>query len=287
MKAAVAVENDHQSHIFSSPLGSFNKLIAFLSLVLLVISISSCARRATVVRVPTPPKQKYILLHVREISRLGKPLWINGKKYYPLSKLPGFVKYGMASWYGPKFHGKMTSSGEVYNMHGLTAAHKTLPLGTYVKVVNLKNGKSTVVKINDRGPFVKGRMIDLSYGAARRIDLVGAGVARVKMIVLGLEVGMWRSPAGPSPILQVPNLRQGAFTVQIGAFNDKRNALSIADRLKPLFKYVEVVPVKTSSGKGRTIFRVRVSRSKTLDEANIVRERLKRIGFEEAFVVSL
>ncbi len=266
---------------------ALSRVVGIVSLALVVMNISNCARRAPVVEIPPPPAEKFILIHVTEISRLGKPLWINGKKYYPLANMAGFVQYGRASWYGPRFHGKKTSSGEVYNMHAMTAAHRTLPLGTFVKVVNLKNHKSTVVRINDRGPFVKGRIIDLSYGAAKRIGLLGPGVGSVKLIILGMQVGVWNSPVGRSPILRVPNIRQGAFTVQIGAFTNRQNALSIADRLKTLFRYVEVVPVKKATEKGETIFRVRVSRSKTLGQANLVRDKLKRFGFEEAFVVSL
>ena len=252
-----------------------------------LLLVTGCARKVSVVPVVVQPKQKFLLLHLADLSRVGAPVWIKGRKYYPLSNVPGFVQFGRASWYGPKFHGKKTSSGEVYNMHSMTAAHKTLPLGTYVQVINLANGKKTVVRINDRGPFVKGRIIDLSYGAARQVGLIGPGVAKVKLVVLGMEVGTWNSPTGPSPIVRVPDIRQGAFTVQIGAFSQRKNALSIADRLKTLFKYVEVIEVKGRAGQSKTLFRVRVSRAKTLKEANMIKDKLKRIGFEEAFVVSL
>jgi len=249
--------------------------------------ISGCTRKVSVVPVSVKPKKKFILLHLSDLSKVGAPVWVKGRKYYPLTHIPGFVQFGRASWYGPGFHGKKTSGGELYNMHDMTAAHKTLALGTYVQVINLANGKKAVVRINDRGPFVKGRIIDLSYGAAAKVGLLGPGVARVKLVVLGVEVGTWDSPTGPSPIVQVPNIHQGAFTVQIGAFSKRENALHIADRLKPLFHYVEVIEVKGGAGQGETLFRVRVSRAKTLKAANMIKDRLKRIGFEEAFVVSL
>lgn len=254
------------------------------ALFLLVIA-SSCAKKAQLVTLQ--PREKLLLLHVQDRSRLGPPLWIHGHKYYPLSGIEGFVQYGKASWYGPKFHGRKTSSGEIYDMHGNTAAHRTLPLGTYVQVTNLNNGRQVVVRINDRGPFVKNRIIDLSYGAARQIGLVGPGVAKVKLVILGKEVGSWDSPTGPSPIVRVPNIRHGAFAVQVGAFTKKESAFSIADRLKVLFQYVEVVPIEAQGETDEPIYRVRVSNVKTLGEANKIKEKLKRIGFDEAFVVSL
>ncbi len=97
------------------------------------------------------------------------------------------IQVGYASWYGPKFHGRKTASGEIYDMHALTAAHKSLPFGTLVRVVNLENGKSVVVRINDRGPYVKGRIIDLSYAAAKRIGLDKTGVAKVRLEIIGYE----------------------------------------------------------------------------------------------------
>jgi rare lipoprotein A len=95
-----------------------------------------------------------------------------------------WVEVGYAAWYGPGFHGKRTASGEIYNMYDLTAAHKTLPFGTIVKVYNLENGRSVVVRINDRGPFVKGRIIDLSYGAAKKLGMIEKGVVRVRIEVI-------------------------------------------------------------------------------------------------------
>lgn len=114
-----------------------------------------------------------------------KPYTVFGVKYYPEIAKIGDRIDGIASWYGPDFHTKKTSNGETYNMYDMTAAHKTLPMNTVVKVDNLDNGKSTIVRINDRGPFVSGRIIDLSNKAAYAIDMVGRGTARVKVTVLG------------------------------------------------------------------------------------------------------
>lgn len=114
-----------------------------------------------------------------------RPYTINGKTYYPTTVSVGDTASGIASWYGPDFHGKKTSNGETYNMNAMTAAHKTLPMNTMVRVTNLGNGAQTTVRINDRGPFVAGRIIDLSKAAATSIGMIGAGTARVKLEVVG------------------------------------------------------------------------------------------------------
>lgn len=114
-----------------------------------------------------------------------RPYTINGKTYYPTTVSVGDTALGIASWYGPNFHGKKTSNGETYNMNAMTAAHKTLPMNTMVRVTNLSNGAQTTVRINDRGPFVAGRIIDLSKAAATSIGMIGAGTARVKLEVVG------------------------------------------------------------------------------------------------------
>ena len=132
---------------------------------------------------------------------------IDGKKYYPLDKAHGFIEEGVASWYGADFHGKKTANSEIYNMHAMTAAHKTLPLGTVVEVNNLENGKNAVVRINDRGPYVGTRIIDLSYEAATQIGMVRNGTAKVKITALGtIGTRAPRSlpPDSTSPALQRP-----------------------------------------------------------------------------------
>ena len=116
-----------------------------------------------------------------------KPYTVRGQVYYPIPAIEGEIFIGKASWYGPNFHGHKTSNGEIYNMHKRTAAHKTLPINTYVKVTNLKNGKVTVVRINDRGPFVSGRIIDLSYQAAKEIGLIKYGVVPVRLEVVSAD----------------------------------------------------------------------------------------------------
>ncbi len=212
---------------------------------------------------------------------------VNGIRYYPLPDAHGFVQTGKASWYGGKFHGRKTSSGETYDMHGMTAAHKTLPLGTVVRVENLSNGKSTVVRINDRGPFVRGRIIDLSYTAAKEIDLVKPGVADVRITALGRQVAASKSGGNTVPLVEVEagDLSAGVFAVQVGAFLDEGNAEELARRLGVLFEHVTVTEYVDEES--RTLHRVRVSRSKTLEEARRLEKELREMGFEGAFIVRI
>lgn len=214
-----------------------------------------------------------------------RPYVINGERYYPLPDSEGFVQFGKASWYGRKFHGRPTASGEVFDMNKKSAAHKTLPMGTYVKVVNLFNEKELIVRINDRGPFVKGRIIDLSRAAAKEIGLIGPGVARVKIVALGREVDRLTSPLGTKPVVEIEDVNRGEFTLQVGAFRDKNNALRLVDRLRVIFDHVEISVYDDHSE--RKIYRVRVSRSKTLTKAGEVERKLEDMGFEEVFIVNL
>jgi rare lipoprotein A len=210
---------------------------------------------------------------------------INGERYYPLSDAEGFVQYGNASWYGKKFHGRPTASGEPFDMNKKSAAHKILPLGTYVKAVNLENNKQIVVRINDRGPFVKGRIIDFSYAAAKEIGLVGPGVVKVKIVALGREVGKIDSPSGSQPVVEISDLKKGEFTVQVGAFKSRENATRLSGKLKPIFDYVDVEMYDDE--RNGPVYRVRVSKSKTLANAEKMEKKLESMGFESAFIVSL
>jgi len=153
------------------------------------------------------------------ITPTQKVYSINGKMYYPKKSVPiGWKQRGIASWYGPNFHGKYTSNGELYNMYAYTAAHKTLPMNTIVKVTNLKNKKSVVVRINDRGPFVEGRIIDLSYIAGKQIGLDKSGIAPVVIEVIGFK--------GKNYV--------NGYTIQVGAFLNKNGAILTANKYKRL-----------------------------------------------------
>lgn len=173
----------------------------------------------------------------------------------------GYTEEGNASWYGEPFNGRRASNGEIYDMYKLTAAHRTLPFETMVRVTNMTNGKSTTVRITDRGPFVEGRIIDLSLAAAREIDSVGPGVVSVRVEVI--------SP-GIDPT-------SGFFTVQVGAFRDRGNAERLRDRLKALYSPIFIQQYDAPEG---VFYRVRVGRISGEDAARQFGEQLRaREGF--------
>lgn len=171
---------------------------------------------------------------------------------------PGWEQTGIASWYGKDFHGKPTASGEIYNMYGLSAAHRTLPLGTRVKVINLSTGKHVVVTINDRGPFVRPRIIDMSYGAARRLGMVETGLAMVRI-----------------KVLDVPFKATSMYTIQFGAFKDAVNARDMVKSLedmgcKPCIEKVDV--------HGQAFYRVRSGRFGDIGRAAKVAREFESAG---------
>jgi rare lipoprotein A len=203
-----------------------------------------------------------------------------GKWYQPLPHSEGFRQRGVASWYGRDFHGKKTSNGENYNMYAMTAAHKTLPLGTYVRVVNLENNRSIVVRINDRGPFVRGRIIDLSYAGARDIGIVGPGTARVEVVALGRPAS---SSEGSAATYIADDYYSGNFTFQVGAFLDRTNAERLKQKLAQSFTNAHIAVYEN----GVNIFyRVRVGKATTLERAAEYEAYLIRNGYPDAFVVA-
>ena len=256
----------------------FIELLIFLSLI-------SCARERQYVRTTPPPSSKKMILPQAKDGEIPPSYEVNGQRYYPLPDAEGFVQYGKASWYGEDFHGKPTSSGEIYDMYVESAAHKTIPLGTYVKVENLSNGKEIVVKVNDRGPFVKGRVIDLSYAAGKELDMIGHGVVDAKITALGREVRQTAPQRNLKPLVEYQDPKRGEFTIQVGAFQNKTNAERLAERLKVIFDYVNVTT--TVDAARQTLYRVHVSKSETLDQAGEIEKRLENMGFTEAFVVRL
>lgn len=201
-----------------------------------------------------------------------------GHWYAPIPDAAGFTQKGIASWYGPTFHGKKTANGEIYNMHDMTAAHKTLPIGTMVSVHNLKNDREIVVRINDRGPFVRGRIIDLSNAAAQKIGMIADGTAPVEIEALETVTknGIAEQP--------VPDLDKGDFTVQIGAFSDPQRAMRLKAGLE---KEYGIVVVAIFVKDGTTFHRVRVGRFSSLAKATATESRLVQSGFPGAFTVSV
>jgi rare lipoprotein A len=167
---------------------------------------------------------------------------------------------GVASWYGEDFHGRKTANGEVYDMHAMTAAHRTLPFNTRVRVTNLDNGARTEVRINDRGPFVAGRIIDLSRSGAKELGMLGPGTARVAVEAAGFYPGAARSP-------------EGTYAIQVGAFLERDNAYRFRDELMKRHPRARVVLWETNS---RRFYRVRLGSFRTEDEARRYSDTLKR-----------
>ena len=159
-------------------------------------------------------------------SKRGNPPFytVLGKRYVVMSTAEGYVERGVASWYGPTFHGVSTSIGESYDMYGMSAAHKTLPLPAYARVTNLRNGKSVVVRINDRGPFVANRIIDLSYTAAAKLDMLRDGTTLVEVRVV--------TARDTDRLSRTDELPPQTLYVQAGAFSDETNAKRLVERLK-------------------------------------------------------
>jgi len=177
----------------------------------------------------------------------------------PKPELPT-TQQGIASWYGPGFHGNATSSGEIYDQYQLTAAHQTLPLGSRVRVTNLRNGRSAVVRINDRGPFVGDRVIDLSYAAAQALDLVGPGTAPVR-----IELADKADAALPAAV----------YAVQVGAFAMYQNAEQLQTTLRKRFDRVYIA---TAPDQSPRYYRVRVGPYPRREEATETAQRIGRLG---------
>jgi rare lipoprotein A len=195
-----------------------------------------------------------------------------GQRYVVLPTADGFVERGVASWYGPGFHGESTSSGEPYDMHAMTAAHKTLPLPAYVQVTNLQNGRSVVVRVNDRGPFKDNRVIDLSYVAAAKLDMIREGTAMVEVRSVG--------PSSPAARPVAP--ANGRFFAQAGAFTEEDNARRLARRLAEAgFDNVLVVAARAD---GRNVHRVRIGPLDSVDAFDAVTSRLRDAGFGPAIL---
>lgn len=232
-----------------------------------------------------------------------RPYTINGKTYYPTVVNVGDKASGIASWYGPNFHGKKTSNGEIYNMHNMTAAHKTLPMNTIVKVTNLNNNKTAVVRINDRGPFVANRVIDLSKAAATQLGVIGPGTAPVAMEVIGfaddVTVASSKQPTTSASNGQIfrpqqgsgsqsGNIAQGSqsyvggdFMVQIGAFKNQNGANSYKKEHESIMGYKSTVKSMIDDN-GVMMYRVFLTGFRSEDEA---RDFARSGKFSGAFIV--
>ncbi len=228
-------------------------------------------------------------------KKTGKPYRIAGRMYYPLQSAAGYNETGTASWYGRDFHGKLTANGERYDMHALSAAHKTLPLPTLVRVTNLENGRSVVVRVNDRGPFVKNRLIDLSFAAANALGYTKQGTARVRVQTLGSNTRIAsnrpvpRAPARKTTavVAAAPKIKHKSpaipgMYVQLGAFSSTANAARLKAKLSNDYPSISVQPFMRNM---QQMYRVRIGPYS--DVRNIERTvlLLQRQGHGNAIVV--
>ncbi|HEX5690586.1 MAG TPA: septal ring lytic transglycosylase RlpA family protein, partial [Roseiflexaceae bacterium] len=204
-------------------------------------------------------------------SARGNPPFytVLGKRYFVRPSAEGYVERGVASWYGPGFHAARTSNGEPYDMYAMTAAHKTLPLPTYVQVTNLRNGRNVVLRVNDRGPFKDGRIIDLSYTAAAKLDMLrdGTTFVEVRALMPGADIDDKTSPAS--------NL-----FVQAGAFSSEANATNLLTQLRT--KGIAKGFVRADKVNERTLYRVRIGPIPSVNEFDRVVARLRSLGVGDA-----
>lgn len=281
------------------------RLRPLLPLLLIAAGVAGCAGNPTYPQPSAGPARTSVVNPERG-NRGNPPFYeVFGERYYVLDSSDGFRERGVASWYGRDFHGKPTSSGEIYDMRELTAAHKTLPIPTWVEVTNLANGRRVIVKVNDRGPFVDGRIIDLSQRAAEELDMIGTGTARVQVRALGASSA---APA-PGPILaqreaepaapadrgfslisdavaDTPGPNDRAFRplyVQVGAFADRNNAIKLANRLKDEGFTNSFV---LTSGEGRDrMHRVRIGPLRDESQFDRMRVDLRAVGVRDSRLV--
>jgi rare lipoprotein A len=209
------------------------------------------------------------------ISPTQRPYIISNIKYYPIPSSAGYVDTGIASWYGPGFHGRQTSNGERYDMNSSTAAHKILPMNTMLLVQNIENGRESVVRINDRGPFVRGRIIDLSYSTAKNLGILQNGTAKVKITAL--------APSDNGKNIHPPNFNEGEFYVQIGSFTKKNNAQRLQQRFTDAGHKAVIQEYETENS---TFFRVQIYTGTQLQTAGRAEEALLAKGYKGAFIVA-
>ena len=267
-----------------------SRLTAKIALFAALASLAGCATVVERDGPPTEPSSQGLppdpVPRAEPRSRYGNPLSyvVFGKRYHVLGSARGFVERGIASWYGKKFHGRRTSSGEIYDMHAMTAAHKSLPLPTYVSVLNLENYRRIIVRVNDRGPFHDNRIVDLSLSAAKRLGIVAKGTGYVEIRAIDPS----QPPAAPT-VHKVVDVARAEPTnsvklfLQVGAFAIRANA----DRLMAQLGAIagRLVSVSSAVSGGRTVYRVRLGPLSNVAQADSLAGAVVRLGMETPQVV--
>ncbi len=220
----------------------------------------------------------------------GPEYEVFGKRYRVMEDGSNYRERGVASWYGTKFHGRLTSSREPYDMYAMTAAHKTLPLPTYVRVRNLRNDRTVVVRVNDRGPFVHNRIIDLSYAAALKLDMVDDGTSLVEVTAISFDEPdgdrpVRRTTAAPWPATTPAADADHRIFVQVGAFGDRANA----ERRRSLLVRGGIAESFIDADKAARppLYRVRIGPIAGVAEYDVLVDRLAALGIDDPYLVSL
>lgn len=215
----------------------------------------------------------------------NRPYEVFGIRYEPVANIVGYRERGVASWYGKKFHGRRTSSGEPYDMYQMTAAHKTLPLPSYVRVRNLENGRAVVVRVNDRGPFLHGRLIDLSYAAAHKLGIVGRGTGIVEVEHADTETAVvtpFTPPSDAAAEIQAIPANPPRLSIQVGAFAQADNATRLRARLERAgFGPVLVQPITAPTRR----YRVRIGAITDVEHGDRLVAELARQGIADALLI--
>ncbi len=216
-------------------------------------------------------------------SKYGNPAHyeVFGKRYYTLKTSRGYHEKGIASWYGKKFHGRRTSSGEKYDMYAMTAAHKTLPLPSYLEVTNLSNGRKIIVKVNDRGPFHGNRLIDLSYSAATQLGIIGKGTGMVELRAIT------NGHVAASPVTEIVDTPRSIGPVglylQVGAFSLEHSAEQLKAKLQhEIGDAILIVPLQKPNGH---LYRVRVGPLANVEYGDSLASRLLDLGYNDSHIV--
>jgi rare lipoprotein A len=259
-------------------------LVWTVSLAALLAGCASTPQREPAPPFTLPPLPKDITAIPNAVPRIeprashGNPPFydVDGRRYYVLTTAEGYEASGVASWYGPTFDGLRTSDGDRYDMYAMTAAHKTLPLPCYVRVTNLSNGRSVVVKVNDRGPFVANRLIDLSYVAAAKLDMLATGTALVEVKAI--------TPESPSVLTRVAESPPPTLYVQVGAFSVQSRAESIVTRLHAA-GFASAFVFGPPAARGH-LYRVRIGPVSGVAEFDQMIARLSALGYPGARLVA-
>jgi rare lipoprotein A len=276
------------------------RLVVHRSAILLLIGfLTSCGGGVGVVkqdqdsapmRVPDLSNVPDAVPKNEPLSKYGNPRQykVLGKNYYTLSSAEGYHEKGIASWYGTKFHGRRTSSGEIYDMYKMTAAHKTLPLPTYVEVTNLENGKKAIVKVNDRGPFHENRLIDLSYSAATKLGIIAKGTGLVEIRALttpgkaNTVTPVVKEPAS-EVTASVKSISSAEMFLQVGAFSSLSRAEQVKRKLQhEITGVITITPFKSSQG---TLYRVRIGPLSSVEQGDSLATKVAGLGFPNSHIV--